>query len=73
MRQLQYASLVIFHTDDPEKGMLHFAVWKETFNEMRSDSQELLLYGMKVDIEQRMMYQCKSPKTYGTIIEMMLE
>jgi hypothetical protein len=64
MRQLQYASLVIFHTKDPEKGMLQFALWKVTLNEMSPDSQELLLYGMKVDIEQRMMYHCKSPKTY---------
>lgn len=64
MRHLQNASLVIFHTNDPEKGMLHFALWKETFYEMSSNSQELLLYGMKVDIEQRMMYHCKSPKMY---------
>jgi len=64
IRQLQYASLVIFHTNDLEKGKLHFALWKETFSEMSPNSQELLLYGIKVDIEERMMFQCVSPKTY---------
>lgn len=63
IRQL-HASLVIYHTDDQEKGKLHYELWKETYFEMSAKSQELILYAIKVDIEQTMMYRCKSPKTY---------
>jgi hypothetical protein len=63
MRELR-ASLVIFHTTDLEKGRLHIDLWKETFREMCAHDQELMLYGIKVDMEETMMYRCKSPRTY---------
>jgi hypothetical protein len=63
-RQLRYTSLVIFHTNDPEKNMLSLSLWEETFSEINSQIQELMLYNMKHDIEHRMMHLCKYPKAY---------
>jgi hypothetical protein len=63
-RQLRHASLVTFHTDDAEKNTLRLSLWEETFDEMDYHIKELMLYNMKLDIEHRMMYQCKCPKIY---------
>jgi hypothetical protein len=64
MRQLRYTILVMVHTNDAKRNMLRFSLWKEAFNEMKTDIKEILLYNMKADIEQRMFYECKSLKGY---------
>ncbi len=64
MQELQSKALFVFHTKDKEKAILYLDLWDETFNEMELHTRELLLYKMKVDIEQRMADSAKSPKTY---------
>ncbi len=63
MRQLRYTVLSA-RTNDTEKNIVSFSLWKEAFNEMKSDIKEILLYNFKADIEQRMFYECKSLKVY---------
>jgi hypothetical protein len=64
MQELQSKALFIFHTKDKEKANIYLDLWDETFNEMELHLQQLLLYKMKVDIEQRMADSAESPKTY---------
>lgn len=62
--ELQYSSLIIFHTNDAAKGRLYLDLWNETFNEMSPIVQELLLFHMKMEIEQRMMRRAMAPQKY---------
>lgn len=64
MRELQYSSLVLFHTNDAAKARPYLDLWNETFDEMPENIQELLLYDIKLSIERKMLYQAKSVKTY---------
>ena len=62
--ELRYSSLIIFHTNDAAKGRLYLDLWNETFNEMSPIVQELLLFHMKMEIEQRMMHRAMAPQKY---------
>jgi hypothetical protein len=62
--ELQYSSLIIFHTNDAAKGRLYLDLWDETFKEMSSEVQELLLFDMKLEIERRMMHRAMAPQKY---------
>ena len=62
--ELRYSSLIIFHTNDAAKGRLYLDLWNETFNEMSPSVQELLLFHMKMEIEQRMMHRAMAPQKY---------
>jgi hypothetical protein len=64
VQEFQSKALFIFRTKDKVKAILHLDLWDETFNEMEPHIQQLLLYKMKVDIEQRMADSAISPKTY---------
>ena len=64
MQEFQNKALFIFHTKDKEKAILYLDLWDETFDAMEDHTQELLLYKMKVDLEQRMADSAKSPKTF---------
>jgi len=64
MKELQYSSLVIFRTNSAEKGKLYLDLWDEAFIEMTPEIRELLLFNMKIDIEQRMMTRAMAPRNY---------
>ncbi len=63
MKELEY-SIVIFRTNSAEKAKLYLDLWDEAFNEMTPDIRELLLFNMKIDIEQRMMTRAMAPQNY---------
>ena len=64
MGELLYSSLIVFRTSDASKGNLYLDLWDETFKEMSSFVQGLLLFNMKMEIEQRMAHWAKAPQTY---------
>lgn len=45
-------------------GIYYLDLWNETFNEMSQTIQELLLFHMKMEIEQRMMRRAMAPQKY---------
>ena len=59
-----YSSSAFFLTKDMNKRKLYLDIWDEAFNEMTAKVQELLLFDMKIGIEQQMMYSAMAPQTY---------
>jgi hypothetical protein len=45
------------------KRKLYLDIWDEAFNEMTAKVQELLLFNMKIGIEEQMMYSAMVPQT----------
>lgn len=64
MGELLYTSLIVFRTSDASKGNLYLDLWSETFKEMSPAVQDLLLFNMKMEIEQRMAHWARAPQTY---------
>jgi hypothetical protein len=59
-----YSSSAFFLTKDMNKRNLYLDIWDEAFNEMTEKVQELLLFNMKIGIEEQMMYSAMVPQTY---------
>ncbi|MFZ0512559.1 MAG: hypothetical protein WAM14_13205, partial [Candidatus Nitrosopolaris sp.] len=53
-----------FQTNDANKREIYLDIWYEAFNEMSANVQQLLLFNMKIGIEQQMMYRAIAPQTY---------
>lgn len=59
-----HTSLKVFHTSNVEKAKLYLDLWDEAFDEMSPSVQELLLFHMKSQIEQKMTDRAKDPQKY---------
>jgi len=64
MNELRYSTLIFLHTSDAAKGNLYLDLWNVAFREMNPLVQELLLFNMKMEIEQRMMHRAMVPHLY---------
>jgi hypothetical protein len=54
----------VFRTSNTEKAKLYLDLWDEAFNEMSENVQELILFHMKSQIEQKITDRAKDPQKY---------